>query len=88
MANPFSQFANYEHRYADNTHLALPPAAVGRTAVERRPYQADFAKCGGGRRVVDASPRWRLSMWEGRAPARPPMERRPYHGGGGRQAMS
>ena len=41
---------------------ALPPAAVGRTAVERRPYQADFAKCGGGGRVVEAPPRWRLSQ--------------------------
>ena len=25
-----------------------------RTAVERRPYLADFAKCGGGRREVEA----------------------------------
>ena len=33
-----SWFANYEHRYAGNTRLALPPADVGRTAVERRPY--------------------------------------------------
>ena len=47
---------------AADTHLALPPAAVGRTAVERRPYQADFAKCGGSRRVVEVPPRWRLSQ--------------------------
>ena len=63
---------------AANTQLALPPAAAGRTAVERRAarrdasphrtaverrsYQADFAKCGGGRRVVEAPPRWRLSQ--------------------------
>ena len=32
------RFAKYEYRYADNTHLAPPLAAVGRTAVERRPY--------------------------------------------------
>jgi len=63
---------------AADTHLALPPAAVGRTAVERRAarrdasphrtaverrsYQANFAKCGGGGRVVEAPPRWRLSQ--------------------------
>ena len=63
---------------AANTRLALPPAAVGRTAVERRaarrdasphrtaverrPYQADFAKCGGGGREVEAPPGWRLSQ--------------------------
>ena len=62
VVKQISQFANYEHRYADNTHLALPPAAVGRTAVERRPYQAAFAKCGGCRRVVEAPPRWRRSI--------------------------
>ena len=37
VVKQISQFANCEHRYADNTRLALPPAAVGRTAVERRP---------------------------------------------------
>ena len=63
---------------AADTRLALPPAAVGRTAVERRTarrdasphrtaverrsYQADFAKCGGGRLVVEAPPGWRLSQ--------------------------
>ena len=47
---------------AANTRLALPPADVGRTAVERRSYQANFAKCGGGGRVVEAPPRWRLSQ--------------------------
>ena len=52
VVKQISQFANYEHLYADNTHLALPPAAMGRTAVERRPYQADFAQCGGSRRVL------------------------------------
>ena len=78
VVKQISQFANYEHRYADNTHLALPPAAVGRTAVERRaarrdasphrtaverrPYQADFAKCGGVRRKVVAPPGWRRSI--------------------------
>ena len=38
VVKQISQFANCEHRYADNTRLALPPADVGRTAVERRPY--------------------------------------------------
>ena len=37
-------------------------ASPHRTAVERRPYQADFAKCGGGGREVEAPPRWRLSQ--------------------------
>ena len=32
-------------------------------------------------RCPSAPPRRRLSMWEGHVPARPPMERRPYHGG-------
>ena len=39
---------------AIEARVKAEPAAVGRTAVERRPYLADFAKCGGGRRVVEA----------------------------------
>ena len=45
-----------------NAGAARRDASPHRTAVERRPYQADFAKCGGGRREVEAPPRWRLSM--------------------------
>ena len=35
---------------------ALPSGHAGRLA------PPDFAECGGGRRVVEAPPRWRLSM--------------------------
>ena len=49
-----------ERSVGGTAHLALPPA-------ERRPYQVDFAKCGGGRRVVEAPPRWRLSIKSRRA---------------------
>ena len=40
-SNRCSQFANCEHRYADNTHLALPSADVGRTAMECRAARRD-----------------------------------------------
>ena len=51
-------------------------ASPYRTAVERRPYQADFAKCGGGRRMVEAPPRWRRSIRSRRSATLPGGGRR------------